>query len=83
MEARDAGDAAGAGAADTPARLRRPATAAWALRLVEEGLGGFTLFGYNVVDAEQVATLTASLRSARPDVVVATDEEGGDVTRLC
>src|SRR5829696_9287458 len=60
-----------------------PRPPAWALRLVEEGLGGFTLFGYNVIDAEQVATLTASLRSARPDVVVATDEEGGDVTRLC
>jgi beta-N-acetylhexosaminidase len=56
---------------------------AWALRLVEQGLGGFALFGYNIVDAAQVASLTAALRSARPDVIVATDEEGGDVTRLC
>src|SRR3982074_273286 len=55
----------------------------WALDLTREGLGGFALFGYNIVDADQVATLTAQLRSARPDVIVATDEEGGDVTRLC
>jgi beta-N-acetylhexosaminidase len=55
---------------------------AWALRLVEEGLGGYTLFGYNIRDDAQVAALTAELRAARPDVVVATDEEGGDVTRL-
>jgi len=27
--------------------------------------------------------LTATLRAARPDVIIATDEEGGDVTRLC
>src|SRR5690606_13109674 len=56
---------------------------AWALRLVEEGLGGIALFGANIHSPEQVATLTASLRGARPDVIVATDEEGGDVTRLC
>ena len=55
---------------------------AWALRLVAEGLGGYTLFGYNIRDAPQVAALTATLRSVRPDVVIATDEEGGDVTRL-
>lgn len=55
----------------------------WALRLVEEGLGGIALFGANIVSPDQVARLTATLRSARPDVIVATDEEGGDVTRLC
>ena len=55
----------------------------WALRLAREGLGGFALFGYNIVDADQVAELTAQLRSARPDLIVAADEEGGDVTRLC
>ncbi|GAA1749783.1 glycoside hydrolase family 3 protein [Luedemannella helvata] len=55
---------------------------AWALRLVEEGLGGYTLFGYNIRDAAQVSALTATLRAVRPDVVIATDEEGGDVTRL-
>ena len=56
---------------------------AWALRLVREGLGGLALYGDNIVDLDQVATLTASLREARPDVIIATDEEGGDVTRLC
>ncbi|HYG95332.1 MAG TPA: glycoside hydrolase family 3 N-terminal domain-containing protein, partial [Nocardioides sp.] len=56
----------------------------WA-RLLEEGLGGVCLFGSNLTgrgaDAE-VAALTAAVRSARPDALVATDEEGGDVTRL-
>ncbi len=54
----------------------------WALRLVQEGLGGFALFGYNIGDADQVSVLTSALRTARADVVIATDEEGGDVTRL-
>jgi beta-N-acetylhexosaminidase len=56
---------------------------AWALRLVAEGLGGIALFPYNIVDLDQVAAVTGALREARPDVIVATDEEGGDVTRLC
>jgi beta-N-acetylhexosaminidase len=55
----------------------------WARRLVAEGLGGFALFGGNVVDHAQVAELTASLRAERSDVIIAIDEEGGDVTRLC
>jgi beta-N-acetylhexosaminidase len=55
----------------------------WARRLVAEGLGGFALFGGNVVDNDQIAALTASLRRERPDVILAIDEEGGDVTRLC
>jgi beta-N-acetylhexosaminidase len=55
----------------------------WALRLVSEGLGGIALFGANVETPDQVAELTAALRAAREDVIVAIDEEGGDVTRLC
>jgi beta-N-acetylhexosaminidase len=54
----------------------------WALRLVEDGLAGFALFGYNIGDPAELTLLTADLRAARPDVIVATDEEGGDVTRL-
>jgi beta-N-acetylhexosaminidase len=54
----------------------------WVLRWVERGLGGVVLFADNVRDREQASALTASLRAARPDLVVATDEEGGDVTRL-
>ncbi|HEY0530788.1 MAG TPA: glycoside hydrolase family 3 N-terminal domain-containing protein, partial [Actinoplanes sp.] len=54
----------------------------WALGLLTEGLAGHTLFGTNVADAAQVAGLTARLRSARADALIAIDEEGGDVTRL-
>ena len=54
----------------------------WALRLVSDGLAGHTLFGFNVADAEQLSRLTAELRAAGPGVLIAIDEEGGDVTRL-
>jgi beta-glucosidase-like glycosyl hydrolase len=54
----------------------------WAHDLLTEGLAGHTLFGTNVVDPAQLAELTASLRSVRPDALIAIDEEGGDVTRL-
>jgi beta-N-acetylhexosaminidase len=54
----------------------------WAGDLLLDGLAGHTLFGGNVVDPGQVADLTTQLRSARPDVLIAIDEEGGDVTRL-
>ena len=49
---------------------------------VERGLGGVVLFARNVRDREQLAALTADLRAERPDLLVAVDEEGGDVTRL-
>jgi beta-N-acetylhexosaminidase len=54
----------------------------WLKGLLGQGLGGVVLFGRNIRDPEQVAALTASLRAERPELVVATDEEGGDVTRL-
>jgi beta-N-acetylhexosaminidase len=54
----------------------------WLLRWIEHGLGGVVLFARNVENAEQVGALSAALRSARTDVLIATDEEGGDVTRL-
>jgi beta-N-acetylhexosaminidase len=54
----------------------------WAIDLVAEGLAGHVLFGFNVVDADQLAALSATLRAARPDVLIGIDEEGGDVTRL-
>jgi beta-N-acetylhexosaminidase len=53
----------------------------WVLRRLERGLGGITLFAYNVDSPVQLAALTARLREAG-DVIVAIDEEGGDVTRL-
>jgi beta-N-acetylhexosaminidase len=40
------------------------------------------LFGRNIASPEQLSSLTAQLRSERDDVLVAIDEEGGDVTRL-
>ncbi|GIF67293.1 beta-N-acetylhexosaminidase [Asanoa ishikariensis] len=54
----------------------------WALDLAADGLAGYTLFGFNIVDRDQVAACTAALRAANPNVIVAIDEEGGDVTRL-
>jgi beta-N-acetylhexosaminidase len=54
----------------------------WAGDLLLDGLAGHTLFGANVVDPGQLARLTAQLRDARADVLIAIDEEGGDVTRL-
>jgi beta-N-acetylhexosaminidase len=54
----------------------------WAVDLVAEGLAGHTLFGTNIEQPAQVAAATAALRDARRDVLIAIDEEGGDVTRL-
>src|SRR5581483_11947859 len=55
----------------------------WVRRRLESGeLGGIALYGRNIRTPEQVAALTAQLREARPDILIATDEEGGDVTRL-
>jgi beta-N-acetylhexosaminidase len=54
----------------------------WVRRWLERGLGGVTLFAYNVDSADGVADLTAMLRAEAPELLVATDEEGGDVTRL-
>jgi len=46
------------------------------------GLGGVTVFGPNIAGPAQLATLTARLRSAAADPLIAIDEEGGDVTRI-
>jgi beta-N-acetylhexosaminidase len=54
----------------------------WLRRWLGEGLGGVVLFARNIRDPEQVASLCAELRAEQPNVLVATDEEGGDVTRL-
>src|SRR4051794_17801657 len=53
------------------------------LALVREGLGGVCLFGCNAAAGpEALAELTGGLRSAGTRLVVAVDEEGGDVSRL-
>ncbi|MFD7668908.1 glycoside hydrolase family 3 protein [Streptomyces sp. NPDC059788] len=56
----------------------------WMLRAADEGLAGVALFGTNFPTGagplrEEV---TAPLRAVRPDLLIALDEEGGDVTRL-
>ena len=54
----------------------------WLEEWLERGLGGAVLFARNVVDPDQVRALTDDLHAARPGLLVAVDEEGGDVTRL-
>jgi beta-N-acetylhexosaminidase len=54
----------------------------WVLRWLERGLGGVVLFGRNIERPDQVSSLARSLRAEHKDVLIATDEEGGDVTRL-
>ncbi len=56
---------------------RRPP--AWTLDLAADGIAGYVLFKSNV---DQLSTLTSQLLATRPDVLIAIDEEGGDVTRL-
>jgi beta-N-acetylhexosaminidase len=51
----------------------------WIRRFLGEGGRGIVLFAYNVDD---LPALAASLRAEREDVLLALDEEGGDVTRL-
>jgi beta-N-acetylhexosaminidase len=80
-----------------PAELRRLALAtvfpgfdgttppAWLLELAAEGLGGAVLFGRNVDPDggdDAVREMTGRLHDAGPNLLVAVDEEGGDVTRL-
>ena len=54
----------------------------WVRRAVAEGLGGVALFARNIVSVEQVIELNASLRVENPELIVAIDEEAGDVTRI-
>jgi beta-N-acetylhexosaminidase len=54
----------------------------WVLRRAAQGLGGVILFARNVETPTQVGDLTAELHAARPEMLIAIDEEGGDVTRL-
>ena len=55
---------------------------AWVLRAAERGLGGVVLYARNIDDGEQLSAMVESLHQARPGLLVAIDEEGGDVTRL-
>ncbi|WP_018655113.1 glycoside hydrolase family 3 protein [Actinomadura flavalba] len=56
----------------------------WLLDELERGLGGVTLFAINgnVRGTDELAALTAAMRTAANAPIVTIDEEGGDVTRL-
>ncbi|MFZ0046074.1 MAG: glycoside hydrolase family 3 N-terminal domain-containing protein, partial [Streptosporangiaceae bacterium] len=54
----------------------------WIRAALRGGLAGVTLFGPNVQDGRQLSALTARLRAATTEPVIAIDEEGGDVTRI-
>lgn len=54
----------------------------WVIEGYAAGLASVCLYGSNVVAPQQLSALCAALREGRPDVVLALDEEGGDVTRL-
>ena len=75
-------DPALAGLADAVLIPPFPGTTAptWLLRALGRGLAGVTLFGANVTG--DTAALTATLRRATSEPVIAIDEEGGDVTRV-
>ncbi len=51
-------------------------------RFLATGGGGIVLFAYNVRTPAQLPALSARLRVERDDILLAIDEEGGDVTRL-
>ncbi len=55
---------------------------AWVLRRAAAGLGGVCLYARNVASPAQLAALNAGLHAENPGLVIAIDEEGGDVTRL-
>lgn len=59
----------------------------WVADAVGAGLAGVCLYGHNLGGGDgpttaRVAAMSRALRAVAPDVLVALDEEGGDVTRL-
>ncbi|MFE9693331.1 glycoside hydrolase family 3 protein [Micromonospora sp. NPDC005806] len=76
------GDVAGLAAAVLQPGFVGTTPPPWVCRWLGQGLGSVVLFARNIVDHDQVAALTATLRAERPDVIVAIDEEAGDVTRI-
>ncbi|WP_454043344.1 glycoside hydrolase family 3 N-terminal domain-containing protein [Cellulosimicrobium sp. Marseille-Q8652] len=55
---------------------------AWLVDAARHGLAGVLCFGHNTPDVATTARLSARLREVAPDLLVAVDEEGGDVSRL-
>ncbi|PRZ05227.1 beta-N-acetylhexosaminidase [Isoptericola sp. CG 20/1183] len=54
----------------------------WVLDAARDGLAGVVLFAHNTPDVATAAGLTTRLHEASPGLLVAVDEEGGDVSRL-
>lgn len=54
----------------------------WLAVALGGGLAGVCLFAHNLAGPEQVRALTSELHRLRSDALVASDEEGGGVTRL-
>ncbi|UYG18030.1 beta-glucosidase [Brachybacterium huguangmaarense] len=88
MIARRVRDAGSASAWDADAlgvllaSFEGPEVPAWLGAPLREGLGGVVLFGSNTPDPAACRDLARSLHAIAPDLLVAIDEEGGDVTRL-
>jgi beta-N-acetylhexosaminidase len=59
-----------------------PEPPGWIRRALGDGLGGVALFSSNVAGRDELAALTAALRAEADELLLALDEEGGDVTRL-
>ena len=55
---------------------------AWLVRAHAEGLVSVCLYGDNVAEDGGLAPVCADLHARMPGVLLATDEEGGDVTRV-
>lgn len=54
----------------------------WLGSRLDEGLAGVWIFGHNIEDPTQARDLTASMHARAPRALVASDEEGGTVTRI-
>jgi beta-N-acetylhexosaminidase len=54
----------------------------WVRRFLERGGASVLFFAYNAPTRAELASLAGALRAEREDVLLAIDEEGGDVTRL-
>jgi len=59
-----------------------PVVPEWIKPWLENGLGSVTLFASNTPSFEVAERLISELRSYNPELLIAIDEEGGDVTRL-
>lgn len=64
------------------ARFPGPRVPGWLRRWLDDGLGGVLLFAENITGPGQLRDLIAELRSHQPGVLIAADEEGGDITRI-